>query len=377
MRRAICVILAFVGLLAWGSVPQAQDTRQFYLSPIDGVANTEKGQYSRCLGMPGYGNVDLRPWGVDAFLCASNDLPANMTGVEQIGASFKSALGGKKGALNAKFKKSLAANTVEDLIIEVIGPKLKAGKDGKLKIYLGDKAPVYQQTAWVPFRDNGLVADLSNAALGVIEPTLAWAATFTDTFPGSDNGTLGGDLTWTEYLSTSWQRISNAAKATGVTASAAEARAEHDTATDDQQIQASMTYTYVSTGNFRCAVIGRKDSTATRTFYQFGFQRDSGVDVYRLLYRTTGSPTTLADSSGATSSPATIKLVIDGTSIAGYVNGTLVAGPVTDATISGNTRGGLTYSGGDASDACTADNMSIQDYTPPAQRVRGGGIWFQ
>lgn len=365
-------VLTFAG---WFGFLQAQDTRQFYTTPVDGAGTESDPWHSRCLGMPGAGNIDLRPE-IDAFLCASNDLPADMTGVEQIGASFKSAIGGRKGALNAKFKKTLQATNVEDLIIEVVGPKLRAGKDGKLKLYLGGPVPVYQQTAWVPFRDNGLVADLSNAALGLIEPTLAWAATYIDTFPGSDNGTLGGDLTWTEYLSTSWQRISNEAKATGVTASAAEARAEHDTATDDQQIQAAMSYTYVSTGNFRCAVIGRKDSTVTRTFYQFGFQRDSGVNVYRLLYRVTGTATTLADSSSATSSPATIKLVIDGTSISGSVNGTLVAGPVTDATISGNTRGGLAYVGGDASDACTADNVSIQDYTPPAERVRGGGVWL-
>lgn len=373
MARLLCALLAFVGLLVWGSVPQAQDTRQFYLSPIDGAGTESDPWHSRCLGMPGYGNINLRPWQVDAFLCASNDLPADMTGVEQIGASFKSALGGKKGALNSKFKKSLAANTVEDLIIEVIGPKLRAGKDGKLKIYLGDTAPVYQQTAWVPFRDNGLVADLSNYALEAIEPTRAWAASFMDTFTGSD-GNLAGSLTWSEYLSTEWTRTSNTAYASGVTASAAEARAEHDTATDDQVVQAEMAYTYVSAGNFRCFIIARKDSTTTRDFYAFGFQRDSGVNVYRILERNAGSPTTLADSAGSTSSPATIKIRVDGTSISGYVNGALVAGPVTDATISGNTRGGLAFTGGDAADDCTADNFSIADATSGR---KGTPLWFQ
>lgn len=376
MARFLCALLAFAGLLVWGSVPQAQDTRQFYTTPIDGAGTEADPWHSRCLGMPGYGNIDLRP-DVNAFLCASNDLPANMTGVEQIGASFKSALGGKKGALNAKFKKSLAANTVEELIVEVISPKLRAGKDGKLKIYLGDKAPVYQQTAWVPFRDGGLVADLSNAAMGLIEPTLAWAATFTDTFPGVDTGTLGGDLTWMEFLATQWTRTSNTAYAEGVTASSAEARADSDTSTDDHAVQADMAYTYVSAGNFRCSIITRKDSTATRDFYAFGFQRDSGVNVYRLLERNAGSPTTLADSSGATSSTATLKLVSDGTSHTGYVNGAIVAGPVTDATITVNTRGGLSYTGGATGDNCTADNWSIADYTPPTARTRGGAIWFQ
>lgn len=369
---AACLLLV---LPLWGSVPQAQDTRQFYTTPIDGAGTEADPWHSRCLGMLGAGNIDLRPWGVDAFLCASNTLPVDMTGVELIGSSLRSALGAKKGSLNTKFKKTLAANTVDDLIIEVIGPKLRAGKDGKLKIYLGGSVPMYQQTAWVPFRDGGLVADLGNAAMGLIEPTLAWAATFTESFPGADTGALAGDLTWSEYLATHWERKTNQAFAENVTASAAEARAEHDTSTDDQEIQADGSYVYAAGGNLRCAVFGRKDSTSTRDFYQFGFQRDAGVNVYRLLERNAGTPTTLGDSAGATSSSATIKLRLDGTSMSGYAGGSLVVAPVTDVTISGNTRGGIAYVGG-AGDSCTLDNVSIADYVPTTGR-RGGAIWFQ
>lgn len=376
MARTNCALLAFVGLLVWGATPQAQDTRQFYLSPVDGSGTESDPWHSRCVAMQGMGNIDLRPYGVDAFLCASNDLPKDMTGVEQIGASYKSALGGRKGALNAKFEKALTADTVEDLIIEVIGPKIRAGKDGKLKIYLGDKSPVYQQTAWMPVRDGGLVADLGNAALGLIEPTLAWAATFTDSFNGADSN-LAGDLTWTEFTGTNWTRTSNVARAASSTASAAEARADHDTDTDDQAIQATQTYNYTAAGGqVRCTVMGRKDSSGTRTYYGFGVQRDVGVDAYRLLHRVAGSPTTIADSAGATASGTTIQLIMDGTSLSGVVDGVVVVGPTTDATISGNTRGGIVYVGFGGSDNCTIDNLSIQDYTPPAARSRGGAIWF-
>lgn len=366
-RLAICVL----AVLALSDVPYTQEVRQVYLSPVDGAGTEADPWHSRCVGMPGAGNIDLRP-DVDAFLCASADLPADMTGVEQIGASYQSALGGKKGALNAKFKKSLAANTVEDLIIEVLSRKLRAGKDGKLKIYLGGPIPVYQQTAWVPFRDGGLVADLSNAVLDVLEPTLAWAATFHDSFTGAD-GNLAGDLTWTEFLSTEWTRTGNTAYASGATVAAAEARADHDTDTDDQEIQAAVSYTYVSAGNYRCAVLGRKDSTTTRDFYQFGIQRDSGVNVYRILERNAGSPTTLADSTIATTSPSTIKFIPDGSTLSGYVGGVLVAGPVTDSTISGKTRGGIAYVGGAAGDNCTIDNFVIQD---TVARARGGSRWL-
>lgn len=368
MRRMF--VLLVLSVLAWSDAPYSQETRQVYLSPIDGAGTEADPWHSRCLGMPGAGNIDLRPE-VDAFLCASAELPKDMTRVEPIGASLKSSLGGRKGTLNTTFKKTLRAANVEDLIIEVLSPKIRAGKDGKLKIYLGGRAPVYQQTAWVPFRDDGLVADVSHAALSVIEPTLAWAATFHDTFTGSD-GNLAGDLTWTEFLDTVWARASNKASASGASSPAAEARADHDTDTDDQEVQADLAYTYTSGGNLRCAVIGRKDSTSTRDFYQFGMQRDSGVDAYRLLERNAGAPTTLADSAGATASAATIKLIVDGTSIAGYVGGVLTVGPVTDATISGKTRAGLAYVGG-SGDSCTADNFRVADATA---RSRGGSRWL-
>ena len=371
MRRRLILLLA-LGMLVSVAGPQAQDTRQVYLSPIDGSGTEADPWHSRCVGLPGAGNIDLRPYGVDAFLCASNSLPADMTGVDQIGASFKSSLGARKAALNAKLKATLVASTVEDLIVEIVRPKLRAGMDGKLRIYLGSSNPVYQQTAWVPFRDNGLVADIGNAAMAMVEPGLAWAASFADTFTGAD-GNLAGDLTWTEFLSTEWTRTSNAAFASGATAAAAEARADHDTATANHSVQADMAYTYVSSGNFRCAVLARKNSTTTRDFYQFGFQRDSGVNVYRLLERNAGSPTTLADSAGATAASATVKIISDGTSHAGYVNGVLTVGPVTDATITGNTRGGIAYVGGGASDNCTADNFLILD---AVTRARGNSRWL-
>lgn len=353
------------------SIPHAQDTRQFYLSPIDGAGTDADPWRSRCDR-----GIDLRPFiSINYFLCASNALPPDTTGVVQIGASAKSAITGRKAALVAITKKAIVADTVDEAIKELLLEKVRAGKDGKLYIYLGGES-FYQRTAWVPFEDGGLVADLANSALGLIEPTLAWAATYTDTFTGAD-GNLAGDLTWTEFTLTNWTRTSNKAYAEGSTpASNAEARAEHDTATDDHSVQADITYTYGSGALTRCTVIARKDSTTTRTYYGFGTQRDVGVDTYRLLARSAGSPTTLGDSSAATSSSATIKIVADGTSISGYVNGALSVGPITDATISAKMRGGLAYASGAAGDNCSADNFEVKDYTATTHR-KSGSIWFQ
>lgn len=370
MKRAWVAVLFSLALLHV-SIPHAQDVRQFYLSPIDGAGTDADPWRSRCER-----GIDLRPFiSINYFLCASNSLPSDTAGVVQIGASAKSSIAARKAGLAALVKKEIVADTVDDLVVEILAEKLRAGKDGKTKIYLGDREPFYQKTAWVPFEDGGLVADLSNGALSLIEPTLAWAATFTDSFNGAD-ANLTGDLTWTEFTGTNWTRTGNVARAGSSTASAAEARAEHDTATDDQSVQADQTYNYTASGQVRCSVLARKDATGTRTYYGYGVQRDTGVDTYRIIHRVAGSPTTIADSAATTSSGTTIKLVVDGTSLSGYVNGAIVVGPVTDATISGNTRAGIVYVGIGGSDLCTLDNLEIKDYTATAQRRKAGALWF-
>lgn len=342
-----------------------------YTAPIDGPGDEAQGYWARCLGLPGYAAIDLRPWGIDRHLCSSDVLPADMTGVELLGDRLEDDLTvERRTKLEGLGKKALAGRTVTDTIANLLRDKLRAGRNGKLEIWLGGKVPIYQRTAWVNFEDNGLVADLANAAArsilwAMLTPQTVWAASHgPDTFTGSD-GNLAGDLTWTEFTSTHWTRASNRADAAGSTgATTADARADHDTDTDDFEVSADMTYTYGSGGQMRCAVLGRKANDATRTYYQFGAQRDSGVDVYRLISRAGGTPTTLGDSAGSTSTTFAPTLRMDGTSISGFLGGVLSVGPITDGTTSGNTRGGLTYTGG-SGDGCTADNVLIADYTAP------------
>jgi hypothetical protein len=344
-----------------------------YTAPIDGPGDEEQGYWPRCLGLPGYASIDLRPFiGVDRHLCSSDVLPADMTGVEVLGDRLDDDMTAERRTkLETLGKKALAGRTVTDTIANLLRDKLRAGRNGKLEIWLGGKVPIYQRTAWVNFEDGGLVADLANAAArsilwAMLTPNTVWAASHgPDTFTGADAGVLAGDLTWTEVTATQWTRTGNRAEAAGTTSSTAEARAEHDTSTDDFEVSADMTYTYGSGGQLRCAVMGRKDSSTTRTYYQFGAQRNTGENVYRLISRSAGSVTTLGDSAGATSTTFTPKLRMDGTSISGFINGALVVGPVTDATTSGNTRGGMTYTGG-SGDVCTADNVVIADYTASA-----------
>lgn len=381
MKIRVVVLLA-LAITAWGSSPHAQDTRQFYLSPIDLSPDPEIGFHSRCLRMPGAGNIDLRP-DVDAFLCASNDLPVDMTGVEQIGASYKSSLGAKKGALNAKFKKSLSANTVEDLIIEVVSPKLKAGTDGKLKIYLGGSEPVYQQTAWVPFRDGGLVADLSNAAMGLVEPTLAWAATISESFTAAD-GDLDGCCTsvWTEFFGTEWTIVSNQAVGSGDTTGSLAAARNTANSFDTVDHTATVTVAGLITGtaadgtNTSCAVLIRKGANATQTFYRTTtILRDSGELSETVLHKTvSGTTTTLASDTTDWTANDTITVSAVGSTISGKLSaGTLMT--VTDTEITGGTNYGIRYFSDytTGSPSCTLDNLTGSDVS---SRIRGGSRWL-
>lgn len=371
MIRWICAVFGFVGFLLWCAASFSQDTRQFWLSPKDLVGDSFQ---ARCLGMAGAGAIDLTPYGIDRFLCASNALPSDMTGVTQIGSSLSSSLGARKAALALVLQKALAANTVEELIVEFISPRLKAGRDGKLKIYLGEPTPMYQQTAGIPFRDNGLVADLRNYAAEMLEPAIAWATTLAlETFP--TDGNLNGSTqvhAWTEFFGTALDVSSN--KARGQGSATCEARADVDLATDDMEVYATITATVTGGSEIRIGVIGRKDSTTTRDFYgAHGVY--SATPEYRLMKRVAGTNTTLGTNAQDPVDGDVVKLRSDGSSHSAYVNGVEIVSPVTDTAVTGNTRAGIMYIGANASDVGTLDDWKAYDYPLPSSRIRGG-LWL-
>ncbi len=352
----------FVIPLLWSSAPEAQPTRFIYVTPVDGAGTDADPYHSRCMGMDGYGHIDLRTWGIDRFLCASNILPADMTGVAELGSAKNERMTGpRKAVLAALAKKGIVADTVDEAIIELLSSKLRAGKDGKVKIWLGEREPLYQQTAWVPFRDHGYVADAWNA----LQPAVAWATTLaTETFNCADSASLTCVHTWTEFNGTAWAIASNQASASGSTT--AEARIDSDLATDDMEVQATLT-AIASASETRCGVIGRKDSSTTRTYMTVhtAYGTTAGTREWRLGKRVTGASTTLGTN---TTDPATndiMKLRDDGSSHSAYVNGVEFVAPVTDADVSGNTRAGLMFIGAHASDSCSLDPVDAYDYPLP------------
>ena len=370
----------FLLILVTVAAPQAQDTRQFYLSPVDGTGTELDPFRSRCLGLPGGGNIDLRP-DVDAFLCASNALPGDLTGVEVIGASLSGALGGKKNALDATFQKTLRAATVEEFIAEILTPKLTKGRDGKLKIYLGGGEPVYQKTAWVPFEDGGLIADLTTYATDVLEPALAWAATISDAFTASD-GNLDGCCTsvWAEISGTAWTIASNQAVATGSgTLAIARNTANNFAGTDHT---ATLTLVNVTAGtpadgtSTSCAVLIRKEANTTQTYYRTTVTiRDSGeLNETNLQKVVAGSTTILGTDTTDWSANETVTVTASGSTISGQRSGgTLMS--VTDTSITAGQYYGLRYFSDytTGSPGCTVDDLTGSD---EPSRIRGGSRWY-
>lgn len=370
------VIIGLV-LLVWVTFPSAQTTRYIYVSPIDGSGTDSDPYHSRCYGMPGSANIDLRPWGRNGFLCASDSLPANMTGVRQLGSALNETITGvRKTALETFAGKSITATRVSDIIVELIKDqnRLRPGRDGKEKIWLGGKVPIYQHTAGLPFEDGGLFADaalglvhmataIERATLGV---TVAWAASIAEDWNCSNSANLTCDLTWTEVTGTGWSITSNRALNTTVGGATQRARAESALDTDDHEVWATMIdLTGTGGGTGRCGVIGRKDNTATATHYFFGADNDNAESFFVLASVSGGTFTSLGTDTTDQVDNDVIKLRMDGSDITGLVNDVIAVGPITDATTSGNTYGGIYLNANITTISCQLDDWAAADITAP------------
>lgn len=371
MRRILRVLLLV--MVAGASVPHAQVTRYVYLSPIDGDGTDATPFISRCVGekLSGAGNIDLRPYfGINRFLCASNVLPSNTAGIVRLGDALNEAMTPqRKAALEALIGQSISSTDVRDIIREVLIAKVRAGRDGKKKIWLGESEPLAQQTAWIPFNDNGYVADLWNA----MQAAEAWALTLaTETFTCADNASLTCVQIWNKFNGTAWAIGGNDADASGSTT--AEARIDSDLATDDFEVQATLT-AIASANEARCGVIGRKDSSTARTYttVHTAYGTTAGTREWRLGTRSAGTATTLGTNTQDPAVSDVMKLRSDGDSHSAYVNGIEIVAPTTASLGTGNTRVGIVFIGANAGDSCSLDNVIAYDYP---LRARGGSLWL-
>lgn len=221
--------------------------------------------------------------------------------------------------------------------------------------------------AYIPIIVDGVMHFAKAFSTYIVSPTVAWAATVTETFNCANaTGSLTCDQTWTNITGTLWDIASNQASKT--VTGAARARAGTPADTDDHIVTVTLANLATTGGGFgRCGVLGRKDNTGTATHYSFHANSNSGTQQHETARFNSATFTSLATVNTAPSNGTVLGLVMDGNDISGTINGVVVVGPTTDGSpITGNTYGGV-YSGTSVSTfSCQLDNWQIADIVPPA-----------
>lgn len=257
--------------------------------------------------------------------------------LEQIGPAIRNAI---KSSLNVSFSSTRFDEIVAELMLNppINGWKpLRVWRDGEMRIDL-----------------NGLLWSQRLAGGG---------ASYSESWGCADSASLTCNLTWTEILGTAWELSGNRARCGGFTN--AVARADHDLATDDHEVSATLqTYTYGS-GILIAAVFARKDSTTTRDYYAFE-ARQSAAGIANSFHVLTkiigGADTQLGATDNTDVAIGQIMMVrCNGSEITGLRNGSISVGPVTDTAIVDKYRGGVQYYGENASSQIEFDDWLAAD----------------
>lgn len=163
------------------------------------------------------------------------------------------------------------------------------------------------------------------------ETRLKHQTTLTESFNTSD-GPLGPDQTWT-VLSGTIAVVSQTAEWTGGV-SGSIARVDSDLSSTDHYCQCDIVQ---NGGGNAPGPLARKDSTATLTYYHARGVHSGTAQLYKVV---ANAFTSLGSAAISVSLPDTVKVECNGSTIAGYYNGTSFAS-VTDTAISAGLRGGI------------------------------------
>jgi hypothetical protein len=206
-----------------------------------------------------------------------------------------------------------------------------------------------------------------------------WAVTESFTHADQANN-LSADLTWTNVVGSLFGITSNQAKAIGTSDQTTGdiSRADSDTATDTQTVQATLAAFDFGSGGQSISVglICRKDSTSTKTWYSFEWYKDNTTSDVKLYKYVAGVQTLLTSAAQAVSASEVFKLTCSGNTITGFKNGSQRI-TTNDSAITGNLRGGLYYYGSGITSSVTWDDWSITSTGGGGGGVRGpigGGL---
>ena len=356
-----------------------------YLCPTDGTG--VEGDYfrSRALSemLPGRGNVDLRDdvSKPGMMLCESDSLPTDMTGVVVIGATRRASVSAQaKSDVGTAAKRTIRGATTEDVIRELVIPRLPRPKTGTYEIRLGKSTITEVASFHNDVYYKGLMVALKEwsgeVIAAVVRPVEAWAerAFAIETFNCSDASVLDCVHNWTNKVGTTIDIVSNRASLSGNTDGVDYVASSLDTT--DQEVRATVVAATTGGGgtSTTCSVVGRTTADATQTYYRVLVTiRNSGeLNDVSLVKTIAGSTTTLdTDTTDwVANDQLSLRMVL--TTITGRKNGSEILA-ATDSDITTGQYVGLRYFSDSASGNCKWDNWEAFDI--PA-RIRGGSRWF-
>lgn len=361
-----------------------------YLTPTDGDGSEANTFRSRCLNLPGKGNV---PLGNGWWVCVSNTLPADMTGVIMISSSLKGAVATKdRTDISAASKIAVKGSTADEIIKELVIPKMALPKSGDYIIKLGKTreplkvaATIDNDLYYKPFamvvQERGVV--LAQSAWKTIEGVAHAITSATEDWTCADNtaGDIDCDLTWLNITNmSSMDLVSNQVTGAGNLTMAAYANSPMDTVDHAASATAvSLSIGAGVSGSFSICI--RQPSGAVLTFYRTAWVvRSSGeLNSFDLVRTSAGVSTTLDTDTQDGAANDVILVQAVGDAITGKVNGIEILS-ATDPSGSGGITtgnyGAIRGVGADAGASWVVDNFSIADYVATATGRNRGGLWY-
>lgn len=193
----------------------------------------------------------------------------------------------------------------------------------------------------------------------VVQPVIAGGASISENWNCANAASLTCQLTWTEWVGSAWEILSNRASCTNQNSNSALARADSDLDTDDHYVQATLAVQTIIGGSaWAPAVTARKDSTTTDTRYNFGSRTNAlNFELNKLV---SGTYTVLGTHTQDPAVGDVWRLECDGSTQRGLVTSvTLIT--TTDTAIVNNLRCGIGFYAENLGNVVAFDDWSAAD----------------
>lgn len=327
----------------------AQAAGHFYLGSYVGTGAGLDPFRPRGSDQPGWSAIDLRP---DGSLVTGRCLVAVPVRDDTIGDYLGDDLA---RAIPAPIKRrlenalgiTLSDSTIRGAVAEIL--MVHGRTDG---------------TRWKPLRPERTTRRYRIYLGGVLfdVPVIAGGVSISENWNCADSASLTCQLTWTEFLGTQWEILTNQARCLTDGNNPRSARADSDLATDDQECQLTVV-DYAPGGVPGDYILAgptcRKDATATVTFYSFWGGPGTGQS-HALSKHVDSVRTDMQTQADVPLDGDVLRVTADGSTIKGFRNG-VEKTSVTDVSIVDNLRCGIWAQGLGIASEVSCDTWSAAD----------------